>query len=440
MRPKILPVIIFASLLLVTGCKKNDLPKPDSHTKKYPAQVISTWYKLLTKISRDNPYPPPPSIRIFAYTGVAIYESVVPGMPSYKSIFKHFTGNEIPHDHAKEYFWPAAANAAASRIASKIMENYGNSPGLLLVQQLEDSLQQVYAGYVTPEMLQISIAFGRTAADKVYEWSEQDGTLTAGGMLAPCPAYVPLGTPGKWEPTPPGLFPAAGACQGNLRTFIPGVVQNTRPPSPPAYSTEPGSDFYIMSENIYNLSQTRTYNDSLISEAWRDRLGMNLNTPAHILRLTTHIIEKENLNLEQSAVIFAKQGLAMFDAIAASFGAKFHYALLRPVTYIRTVLGKPTWNSIYPTPQHPSYAAVAPAAAAAGILPLEKILGNNYSFKDSTQHHLYGTWNYPSFNQLVKDVGISRTHSGLNFEISVSKGIIQGRAIGEMINNLPFKK
>ena len=130
----------------------------------------------------------------------------------------------------------------------------------------------------------------------------------------------------------------------------------------------------------------------------------------------------------------------MFDAIASTIGAKFHYSTLRPITFIREVMGIEDWNSIYPTPQHPSYPAIAPSVAAAGIVMLEKQFGNNYKFTDSTQHALYGSPNYNSLNNLIKDVGKSRTHSGLNFEISVTEGTKQGRAVGEMIYNLPFKK
>ena len=46
------------------------------------------WYKLLTEMTRTKPYVPPPTTRIFAYTGLALYESVLPGMPSYKSMLE----------------------------------------------------------------------------------------------------------------------------------------------------------------------------------------------------------------------------------------------------------------------------------------------------------------------------------------------------------------
>ncbi len=61
------------------------------HTKRYPADVATEWYTLLTRIVRTKPYANPQALRIYAYSGVALYEAVVPGMPSYQSIYKYLT-------------------------------------------------------------------------------------------------------------------------------------------------------------------------------------------------------------------------------------------------------------------------------------------------------------------------------------------------------------
>jgi hypothetical protein len=273
----------------------------------------------------------------------------------------------------------------------------------------------------------------------IYNWSTTDGTLNADGTLAACPPYTPLGNTGNWVPTPPLFFPAAGACQGSLRTFLPNIVDVSLPPAPPIYSEDSNSDFYKMNDEIYQISLNLSDEDKVICQAWRDILGTNYNTPAHMLKLTTEIIAIENTDLENASVIYAKQGIAVFDAIASSFNAKFHYSLLRPVTFIKSQIA-PNWNSLYPTPQHPSYSAVSPAAAAAAVAILEEAFGKNYPFIDNTQATLYKTWDYGSFDELLSDVGRSRTHSGLNFKISVDAGIVQGRSIGNKVNQFGFKK
>jgi len=190
------------------------------------------------------------------------------------------------------------------------------------------------------------------------------------------------------------------------------------------------------------LRNNLTLQDSMIVEAWRDRVGINFNTPSHILKLATEIVIKEKTNLEDAVVLFAKLTMSLSDAVVSSFYAKFHpsIALIRPITYIRNVMGKPTWNSVYPTIIHPSYPATMPSAAAAGAEILEQAFGINYSFADSTQKSLYGTFYFDSFADMVEDAGISRTHSGHNFRQSVNAGITQGRAVAAKVQQLPFKK
>ncbi len=439
MRNSLSPLLLLFIVAGLLACTKKDPQNAFPHTKQYGAEIATTWYKMLTELTRTHPYVPPQTTRIMAYTGVALYESVVPGMPSYQSIYTHLTGSIIPFEKKKDYYWPAAANAALARIASKLVSDYPN-PNLPAITHLEDSFFTMFTSLMSAEELQKSISFGRQVADIIYDWSKTDGTLTSAGTPAPCPPYTPLGGPGNWTPTPPGFFPAAGACQGDLRTFVPNVLNALPNLQPIPYSTTPGSAFHTAALATYQNTNNATAADNQVSQSWRDLVGTNLNTPAHMLKLTAQILEKENRNLEDAATILAKEGMAMHDAIVAAFDQKFEFALLRPITYIRDVLSHNSWNTLYPTPQHPAYPAVSTAAAASSVVILEKAFGTAYSFLDSTQKTLYGTYTYSTFNQLLDDVGKSRVLSGLNYQFATDDGITLGRFTGNHIANLPFKK
>ncbi len=444
-------------LLIATGCEKENLNGEDSlnsyllqtspekkalrHTKEYDAGVATAWFSLLTDISKNTPYYNPQSLRILTYSGLALYESVVPGMPSYNSIYTYATGNSIEIDKKKDYYWPACANAAIYRIALRMIADYPQKPDLTAVHELYNSLNTSFQNTVTSEQLEKANQFGQEVADLLYDWAKTDGTFNADGSMALCPPYTPLGGPGNWVPTPPMYFPAAGACQGSLRTFIPGIAEMVMPPAPPSYSTDPTSDFYKMNEQVDQLSlKDLTEAEIANNQLWRDIFVTNYNVPTHMFRLTTNLVGKENVNLEDASLLFAKQGMAMSDAIGAAFYAKFEYSLLRPVTYIQDVMGYTSWNGTYPAPQHPSYPSTATSATTASATIWEDYFGKNYSFTDSIQADLYGTSTYNSFDGLIQSVGRSRTLSGINYQLSVDAGIQLGAKVGEKINALPFKK
>lgn len=437
-----LALVIMAMLLSAwnLSCKKENNIKDDEsrkHTKKYNADVANEWFSLLASNSRTTRIPPAPSIRIFTYSSIALYESVVTGMPSYQSIYKHFTGNTI-NVEKKDYYWPAVANAAIARISQKIIRNYYANPNLTAFQQLETSFNTTFQNEIGADQLQLSIDFGRYVADEIYSWSTTDGTLKPDGTLAACPPHVPSGIPGTWVPTPTAFAAAAGACQGNLRTFIPNIVNTTMPPPPLPYSTDPSSSFYMMANEVYQTSLNLSAEDIRLVQSWRD-FTPNFNNPSHVLKLASQIIAKENTNLEDAAVLYAKLNISISDAIASMFKAKFQYVQVRPITYIRNVMGYAEWNTVTPTPQHPAYVS-GTSATSAGVCILEKYYGNNYAVVDSTQQAWIGSWSYPSLDGFAKNAASSKILSGHNYRPAIDAAIVQGRMIGDMVSLLPFKK
>jgi hypothetical protein len=442
--------LLFATLFV--SCQKQDLtvnneeavsemPANDAagvalpHTKQYSAEVATGWFNLLTEITRTKPYFVGQALRIFAYSGVALYESVVPGMPSYQSIYTHLTGNNIVSGKKKDYYWPACANAAIARISSKIMQTYP-TPNLAGVQALETFYNNSFASEVTQQQLQASNEFGRYVADLIFEWSKTDGTFNPDGSPIICPPYVPLGGPGNWVPTPPAFLPAVGAC--HARTFIPNIVNTLLAAPPPAYSVDPASAFYQAANEVYQRRNNITPSEQKAFSNWRD-LAPNYNPLAHMLKISTAIFIKENLDLEDASALYAKQTMAAVDASSTVFKSKFHYALIRPVTYIRGVFGQNTWLSFGTTPQTPSYPDEL-SVTASTVQILEDYFGTNYPVTDSVHQSTHGSFSYPSLNAFVLDVVEARLSGGTSFRFGGEEGIIQGRKVGQMVNNLPFKK
>ncbi len=431
---------VFALAFLVISCKKdvnNGFRNPAS---AHSSEVASRWFETLTNITREKPYVPPQTLRILSYSGLALYESVVKGMPEHRSMYTHWTGDPIPSDDPENYYWPAVANAAVASIAPRLMEYYGPNPHTVVMQELEQTFNNQFLNSISEEQLNNSKTLGLLVADKIFEWSKGDGTLNPNGTLAACPPYTPLGTPGSWEPTPPPFLPAAGNCQGNLRTFIPGIAEDVLPAPPPAYSTAPQSQFYQAALQVFDMRNNLQYDDQMLANSWQDLVGTNFNTPAHVVHITSKLMQAGNINLAEAALLFSQQTMAISDAVAASFYSKFHYHLVRPVTYIRSVLNSPAWNSFVYTPQHPSYSSTMVVAAAAGFKVASLHLGENYQFSDDSHAQLYGSRSYTSFGQIINDVKTARTASGANFVFAADAAIQQGTAVAQRMFDLPWKK
>src|SRR3954469_25477774 len=118
-----------ASLIIFTGCKKNDdfvSPSAQSaatydeavqgaKTSKFNGEVPAKWYALAINLSRTTPNQSagPINSRAFGYMGLALYEAVVPGMPTHESIQRQLNGlPALPQVvRGEKYFYPSCANA-----------------------------------------------------------------------------------------------------------------------------------------------------------------------------------------------------------------------------------------------------------------------------------------------------------------------------------------
>jgi hypothetical protein len=96
-------LLIGASFILMTGCKKQDNPNPGppcgqsftiNESSKIAADVPAQWYALAITLSGTTPNQDagPVISRAFGYMGLALYESVVPGMPAHQSVQRQLNG------------------------------------------------------------------------------------------------------------------------------------------------------------------------------------------------------------------------------------------------------------------------------------------------------------------------------------------------------------
>lgn len=425
--------IVLSAIIIFTACSPDDDHVIDKFKQPatYSAKLANDWMALETGKLKSTGSFPASSVRFIAYSSLALYESILPEYPQFRSMYGYLSGRQVVIPVRQPFYAPASANAAVAQLLRRFTTDAGFLKAI-------DSMESLQSGKfdpgVNPTVVDFSIKYGRSVADTIYEWSRTDGTFNT------WPPYtLPIG-PGLWEPTPPAFVAPTGVYQGELRSFMKDIATSFPPPAPPAFSTDTASAFYKMADNVVKSCKNLTKSDTLMVNTWRDIIGVNYNIPSHMTKLLSDLLATKSMSLHSVAVIYARNGIALNDAIIACFKSKYKNNLMRPVSYIRKNMSLPTWNSVYPAPPHPAYPAIAPTGAAAAVVGMEAIFGSGYSFTDRSQELLYGARSYSSFNDMLAEIGRSRTTGGINFQQSVDAGLVQGRKIGEMALRLPFNK
>jgi len=440
-----LQVVIIAVVIILNSCHDDfdqfwneidwhgNSDKNHSHskqTKTYSSEVAFKWMEMQLRLVRLNPIGlgGTPSGRYFAYGAIALYESVVPGMPGYRSLSRQLNGMPaLPETHHRRaYYWPASANAALAGLTRSFFTD-ATPANKASVDSLEAALNEEYQSMTDADELQRSIDFGKAVALFVYSWSTTDGASNANA-----PYTVPIGL-GLWKPTPPGFGPPILPYWGNNRLMVSNSLIGTEPKAPPAYSEDPSSGFYKMAKEIYDLSQSLTPQQIDLANYYRGYPYGGV----HYLSILKQILEKEDRPLDFTALVFAKTSIALIDANIACFKTKYIYNQMRPVTYIQEVLGYTSWNSVIATPPFPDFTSAHSVTAGAVVQTLEGFFGTNYPFTDHTMDNFgYGPLSYPSLDAMGKAISDSRVYGGIHYKLSCTAGLVQGRKVAKNIDKM----
>jgi hypothetical protein len=373
--------------------------------------------------------------RPYAYSGIALYEAVVHGMPAYQSLQGQLNGlTGLPQtDPGLAYHWPSTANSALALILKRMYPTTSLA-NKNAIDSLENALNVQYQSETEPEIASRSIEYGKAVAQTVFDWSETDGYNHASDL------YTPPKGDGLWVPTAPAFASASTPYWGNLRTLVPGSGDNTQPAAPTTYSTDPSSDFYKMAKQVYDASQSPTPEQTAMALYWRDIPGVT--TPGHYLSILEQVVQLEKSTLDQSAIAYALCAITVNDAAISCWKTKYTYNLVRPITYIRTVLGHTTWSPLLGTPAHPEYSSAHAVLSEANADALTSLFGDNYSFTDHTYDYLgFASRPFNSFHAIAVDAGNSRLFAGIHYQPSIDIGLEQGSKVAaNVIGRLRFLK
>lgn len=401
------------------------------------ARAATAWFDLALRLVRDTPgFSPPVASRAFGYMGVTLYEAIVPGMPSRRSLAGTLPGLGWTPAGRSDHHWPTVANAALAAIARDL---FPTMPDELRAQvrALERSLARRYRRKLTPERFRRSKRRGRRVAEVIFEWSKSDGGHEGYARNFPAHYSPPVG-PGLWAPTPPGFQRALQPFWGQNRPFAiaSGAACDPGPHTP--YSTDPSSAFYAEALEVLDAVNDLTSEQEAIARFWSDDPGETATPPGHSISITTQLLRRERASLGFAAEAYAKIGMAIADAFIACWHTKYATNLLRPITYIHQEIDH-TWTPPLATPPFPEYTSGHSVQSGAAFSVMESLFGD-VAFTDHTHDDRgLAPRSFPSCAAAAQEAAISRLYGGIHYRPAIDLGVAQGRCVGAAVAALPLR-
>jgi hypothetical protein len=427
-------IFILATIFVFSGCQKLnefiDLQHPDSNAKA-GASVALDWYRLQLRMLLERNS----TLKVdFGYLGIGLYEAVRNETKNSVSLSTKLNQMpQMPETENKSYDWVLSANAAMASML-RLFNTGLTTANLASIDSLENLYNQQSTTGQGSDKFNRSQAFGRSIATAMYNWSLTDNYNTSNV------GYVPPVFPGAWVPTPPaflnGVNPYLGASRLDLASNASIVV----PPPPYPYSETPGSDFYKMVKNDYDVNLSLTTEQKNIANFYIDQgNGLGYTPPGHDISLVTQIIVAKKVGLAIAAEVYAKAGIAERDAAIVVFGAKYKYNQLRPVTYIRKLIDT-AWLPFIPTPPHPEYPAAHALITGSTMEAVSRVLGDHINLTDHTYD--FRGWAPRSFTSIFgvgEEAGISRLYGGIHYLESINTGLDIAKKVGKNIGDLKLQ-
>jgi hypothetical protein len=384
--------------------------------------------------------PPPVSALSFAMVQGAVYDAV----------------NAIDRGHRPYLVQPASnptdsMGAATAAAAFRVLVGFADLPGLFPTQLA--TLQPVYDAYIAglpddpPGSRAAGISIGETTARAMLEARMNDGR---GG---PAPALYPPG-PGIWRPTPPNFLNDPAPWVGNVRPFIVPSAEMLRTDGPnPLTSAEYAEDFNELKELGSLTSTTRTPDQTDAAIFWQDHAHALFN------RIFRTLAGSQNLNIVDSARLFAMENLAAADASIGCWNDKYYWQFWRPITAIREAdtdgnpdtEADPTWLPLFDpatpvchppllfTPPFPDHPSGHTCNSGAFVYTLQNFFGTDRIAFSAFSNKSCTTRNFERFSDALQEIIDARVWAGIHFRTADMQGAVMGNKVARYLKKHYFQ-
>lgn len=439
-------------VILVVGCTVNDRQHQPEAPDFTEQEVATGWAEMSTYLTQYTPANSPTyASRCFGYIGLTMYESIVHGYPEYQSLAGQLNGLEsLPLPEADvAYNWLLALNAGQAEILRRIYNQTSDS-NKVKIDSLETVFYQTFGMNAGEEtMTERSVAYGKSIAQAIFEWSKTDGGhrgyLHNFDKELEHPQF-----PGSWKPP---LYAQSFSHHplhpywGENRTFL---KENAELPLPEMipYDTTPGSPYYQQFLAVYEKDQELTQLEKEIAIWWGDDPDDTFTPPGHSYYIATLALKAKNPELIRCAETYARIGMAVADAFINCWKWKYHFFSERPNTYIPQFID-PLWESFWPDPPFPAFPSGHAIQASAAATVLIDLYGEDFTFVDSS--HVgrprdeirdvdFRERPFTTFWGVARETADSRFFGGIHTPQDNDIGLENGQVIAGNVNELKWKR
>ena len=427
-------LLILLLPLGVFACKKTTYDNKITDNTNY----IHNSVKKTTEIIVHDIFSPVVAARIYAYSNIAMYETLRQGNNKYKSFAGQLRGlEEVPAPPKDAKIDINLAGLQAYMTVSKAL--------IFSENEMEDYRNGLYAelkGKGVPEdIFEASLAYGKTVADHILAWSKKDNYAQTRSF----PKYTPNADPARWQPTPPAYIEGVEPNWSKIRPMVMDSANQFAPPPPTAFSSDKESQFYMEAMQVYMVDSTDTENKMAIASFW-DCNPYVMHQEGHMMFATKKITpgghwmgivglttRKSKCDMVATAEAYALVSVGLFDGFISCWDEKYRRNLVRPETYINQHIDQ-TWRPTLQTPPFPEYTSGHSVISSSSQVILTHMFGDNFAFNDSTELD-YGLpiRSFKSFKDAAAEASVSRNYGGIHYMPAIDNGIVQGTNIGQFI-------
>jgi hypothetical protein len=426
-------------LTLITSYAFTACQKPVDYSEAISdGQYFHRAQNRITEVIIHDIFSPPVAVRIYSYASLAAYEVVAASDPTnYAPLMGQLNGSEaIQLPVPENVYAPLAALAAYYQMGTTLIFSEEK-----MDEHRDATFAELKKKGIPDEVFDASVNYGREVAAKVLAYAKKDNYHESRSF----PKYSVVNKPGTWQPTPPAYMEAIEPHWNKIRTFVLDSAAQFKIAPPPAYSTEPDSEFFRLAKEVYDAKVNATDDHTAIAMFW-DCNPYKMNVKGHVMFAEKKITPGGHwMGIASIASAAAKKdwkgtvealaltGISLNEAFIACWDEKYRSKLIRPETYINQYIDE-DWVPLLQTPPFPEHTSGHSVASTAAAYTLSQLFGDELHIVDSTEV-AYGLpiREFNGFSEAAAEAAISRFYGGIHYMPAIKEGTVQGQKIGELI-------